>query len=211
MLELHPQLASPHRLPASHAAFLAGYVCHLQADWLWITQIYAPVFGPGRNWGTFRQRLYLHNILRSYLDRNILLELMQDTQACLAEVEPVHWLPFATDDALRTWRDLLSPQLLPGASVQTVEVFAARQGISAAEYYALLDSQERMQAEVFNLLPLSDIEAYRRRLLQENLTLLVDYLSGRLFSPERQPWTAYQYGQAPAWIANLEANRYEAD
>ena len=120
MLELHPHLALPYRLPASQVAFLAGYLCHLQADWLWIKEIYAPVFGPGRSWGTFHHRLYLHNVLRSYLDRKILLELLPDTQACLADVQPKDWLPFATDDALRTWRNLLSPQLLPGAPVQTV-------------------------------------------------------------------------------------------
>ena len=211
MLFAHPQLACPQRLPAEQAAFLAGYLCHLQADWLWITDIYSPVFGPGRDWGTFPQRLYLHNVLRSYLDRQILLDLAPNTQDCLASVNPDRWLPFAEDRALRAWRDLLAPQLLPGAAVQTVEVFAARQGISAAEYYALLDSQERMQREIFSLLSLSEVEAYRQRLIRENLKLLDEYMAGNLLSPERQPSIAANRGRRQTWQANVEANRYESD
>ena len=71
-LTTYPALADAARLPASQSAFLSGYLCHLQADWLWVKQLFTPVFGPHCAWGTFRQRLYYHNVLRAYLDLQIL-------------------------------------------------------------------------------------------------------------------------------------------
>ena len=177
LLSQHPRLADPAGLPPAQAAFLAGYLCHLQADYLWVREIFAPVFGPHCAWGSFGQRLYLHNVLRSYLDRRVLPELA-GKHAYLSQVEPQAWLPFTTDRHLRAWRDLLFPQLQPGANVQTVEVFARRQGISAQDYYALLDSEERMRREVFVRLPPEQVESYRQGLVDKNLQLLSDYLTG---------------------------------
>lgn len=211
MLAIYPQLACPRHLPEEQAFFLAGYLCHLLADWLWIKEIFIPVFGPARTWGTFSQRIYLHNVLRSYLDRQILLDLRHDTQFCLVKVSPDHWLPFASDLALQAWRDLLSPQLLPGAEVQTVEVFAARQGIATQEYYALLDSNERMQQEIFNILPLSVIEAYRLKLLQASIKLLEEYMDHQFSIKQSWSRTASKHDLVCQPSVNMEANRYETD
>jgi hypothetical protein len=96
---------------------------------------------------------------------------------CLCNVEPEGWLPFVQDRFLAEWRDLLFPQLQPGAAIQTVEVFSSRQGISAPEFYALLESEQRMQQEVFKHLPLQLIQSYRQRVLDENIQLLSNYLA----------------------------------
>ena len=173
----YPALADAPSLPPEHAAFLAGYLCHLQADYRWVQEIFAPVFGPHCPWGSFGERLYLHNVLRSYLDRCVLPELVGQ-HTCLSQVEPQGWLPFTADQHLRTWRDLLFPQLCPGARVQTVEVFAARQGMQAQDYYALLDSEERMRREVFVHLAPHQLESYRQDLLADNVQLLSSYLGG---------------------------------
>jgi hypothetical protein len=173
----HPDLATTRKLPASQVAFLAGYLCHLQADWLWVSDIFAPFFGPRCSWATFRQRLYYHNVLRAYLDQHILPGLPAGMDACLRQVEPKGWLPFISDGCLVGWRDLLYPQLQPGAAIQTVEVFSSRQGISAPEYYALLASETRMQQEVFRHLPIDLVENYRQRVLDENSHLLSNYMA----------------------------------
>lgn len=177
LLSEHPQLVDARQLPAAKAAFLAGYLCHLQADWLWVKEIFAPVFGPHCSWGTFRERLYLHNVLSAYLDVCILPGLRPGMDACLCQVEPEGWLPFVEDRHLIEWRDLLFPQLQPGASTYTVEVFSSRQGISAPEFHALLESEERMQQEVFAHLPLQQVQSYHQRVLDENTRLLSDYLA----------------------------------
>jgi len=172
-----PQLAVFGVLPSTQVAFLAGYVCHLQADWLWVNDIFAPFFGPRCSWATFRQRLYYHNVLRAYLDTHILPELPKGMDACLSQVEPKSWLPFVADHHLVEWRDLLSPQLQAGGNIQTVEVFSSRQGISPPEYYALLASESRMQQEIFNHFPLELVNLYRQKVLKENIHLLSDIMA----------------------------------
>jgi hypothetical protein len=170
------QLAFAYQLPPSQAAFLAGYICHLQADWLWVSGIFDPIFGARASWGRMADRLYIHNVIRVYQDRNVLTHLGGDTGQLLQAAHPDHWLPFVEDTLLCQWRDYLHPQLKPHATVQTVEVFAARQGIPAEAYYRLLDSRERMQQEVFVHLSPQQLEAYRGQLLAESVQLLRRYL-----------------------------------
>jgi hypothetical protein len=176
LFSAYPSLRQADRLPPAQAAFLAGYLCHLQADWLWVKEIFVPVFGMHSPWGTFPQRLYLHNVLRAYQDRQILPSLTNGTSASMRQAAPVGWLPFVEDEHLRQWRDLLVSQLRPEAPSQTVEVFAARQGIPPDEFYRLLDSEEAMEREVFARVPRQTLDLYRQRLVAENLSLLEMYL-----------------------------------
>jgi len=173
----YPLLADAEHIPATQAIFMAGYLCHLQADWLWVKEIFAPVFGPYCSWGTFSERIFLHNVLRAYLDECILPGLHTAMDVCLSRVEPEGWLPFVGDVYLCKWRDFLFPQLEPGATSQTVEVFSSRQGVSRPEFKALLASEERMQAEVFNHLPLRHVQSYHQRVLDQNSQLLSKYLA----------------------------------
>jgi hypothetical protein len=177
ILSDHPNLAVAEQLPVPQVAFLAGYLCHLQADWFWVKDIFAPFFGPRCSWGSFHHRLYCHNVLRAYLDMHILPELRPGMDACLCQVQPDGWLPFVQDRHLTQWRDLLFPQLQPGATTQTVEVFSARQGISAPDFYALLESEERMQQEVFEHVPLPLVQSYRQKVLDESVRMLSDFLA----------------------------------
>jgi hypothetical protein len=142
-----------------------------------VKEIFAPVFGPRCSWGTFSERLYLHNVLRAYLDVDILTKLRTGMDLCLRPVEPEGWLPFVDDHHLIEWRNLLFPQLQPGAATQTVEVFSSRQGISVPEFHALLGSEERMQLEVFEHLPLQQVRSYHQNVLNENSHLLSNYLA----------------------------------
>ena len=177
LLALHPSLARSRQSPEG-AAFLSGYLCHLQADWQWVVKIFSPVFGPRAGWKTFRRRLYLHNVLRAYLDQQILDQLRPELGVELGQAFPGQWLPFVEDANLCQWRDFLAQQLHPGSKVQTVEVFAARQGLEPQEYYALLSSEERLEQEIFNRLPRQVLQGYRQRLLEANTRLIVAYLNG---------------------------------
>ena len=176
MLTANPPLRPTRSLPAAQAAFLAGYLCHLHADWLWVRLIFEPVFGSAASWAGTAHRLYIHNVLRAHLDRLVVPNLAVGTSTCLAQVQPLHWLPFVADEYLHQWRDLLHPQLQAHAPPQTVEVFAARQGIPPQAYYRLLDSSERMEQEVFAYISPQQMESYRSLLLSESIHLLRRYL-----------------------------------
>ena len=177
VLEQYPLLVEPASLSSEQAAFIAGYLCHLQADWMWIEEIFFPLFGPFCHWQSFRRRLYLHNVLRAYLDLQIFPNLNHGIGEALSNADPQNWLPFVQDQDLLYWRDFLSKQLHPGAQVRTVEVFAARQGIPPEAYYQLLHSEERLEQEVFTHINNQQLEEYRQRLLEAHAGLLEEYLS----------------------------------
>ncbi len=176
ILVMHPVLANSINLTASQASFIAGYLCHLQADWLWLTDIFFPFFSKQSSLGEAHQRSYLHNVVRCHLDRKIVKDLPEGMADSLKQVRPLSWLPFVDDKHLCQWRDLLYPQLEPGAAIQTVEVFATRQGIAPADFYSLLDSDILMEQKVFSHLPQRCLEAYRHKALSMGVSLLNRYL-----------------------------------
>ena len=120
LFEAHPNLARPERLLPSHSAFLAGYIAHLLLDVTWLRSVFTPVFGPDAGWGHFRDRLFLHNVLRAWCDRRDQTRLAPGAGESLAGVTPDHWLPFTGDEQLRRWRDVLVEQFTPGATIRTV-------------------------------------------------------------------------------------------
>lgn len=174
-LETYPSLADPRKLSPKQAAFISGYACHLNADWLWIRDIFDPIFGPESQWSTFWHRLYVHNVLRTYMDFRIMDTLKLSEETHVDEAAPKDWLPFVEDKYLIEWQKEIFEQLIPGATSHTVEVFAERQGIAPEEYYRLLNSEEAMQAEVFSHISPEVLEKYRQTLLAENLHLLEEY------------------------------------
>jgi len=178
MFARYPHLGIPAALSAAQAAFICGYICHLQADIIWITDLFAPYFLPLIAKTRRKQVGYLHNVLRAYLDGLILAELPPDIGAQLAGVNPTGWLPFVEDIHMAGWRDYLSQQLLPGAKAQTVEVFASRLDMPVESFLELLNSESRMEVEVFSFIPRQVLVEYRQKLVSANLALLTDFLAG---------------------------------
>jgi hypothetical protein len=172
MFAAHPALARARALPAAHAAFLAGYLAHLQFDQLWIAEIFAPVFGLEAQWGDFRKRLYLHNALRAHWDAHDLEQLPADIGAQLHTARPARWLPFVRDEHLAAWRDAVGNQLIPGGAARTVEVFAERMRVDPQVFAALVNSPEAMRAKVFSRISPQQLFAYRARAMSESAQLI---------------------------------------
>jgi hypothetical protein len=179
MFRQHPELATPGQLSPARAAFLSGYLCHLALDQLWIAQIFDPVFGEEADWGTFRERLFLHNVMRIYLDRLDLPRLKDGMGETLALARPEGWLPFLEDEFIARWRDFVGEQLTDKADSQTVAVFAARMGLAPTEFESLLQSSADMQARLFDRLPVAVLADFRSAGLDRCRVVLSDYLSGQ--------------------------------
>lgn len=177
MFEAFPDLARPERLEAAHAAFMAGYVCHLILDQFWIRDIFEPVFGERAPWGSFRERLYLHNALRAYLDQQVLGRLNNRVDLALASTRVSGWLPFVADEALARWRDLLAGQLSPGARCQTVEVFAARMRVPVEQLEQLVNDPAEMERRVFARYSAESLKRFREAGLAQSRELLQRYLA----------------------------------
>lgn len=175
LLAAYPELAHPAQMAPDHAAFLCGYLAHLLADELWWHQVFDPCFGTMATWGTWRERLFLHNVLRTYLDRQDQARLNGQIGAALTNATPRRWLPFVSDDALCAWRDLLVQQLQPGQHIHTAEVFAARMGVPAQWIEDTLRDPHEM-ARLFHHAPPSLLEAYRETVKRQSATLVNQYI-----------------------------------
>lgn len=183
----YPDLIYPVEGNAARTTFIAGYLCHLQADWLWVANIFLPVFGPDQSWGNFSKRLYLHNVLRAYLDLEVVQSLSPGLINSLHFTHPAEWLPFIRDVHLNEWRDYLVYQLQPGRKVKTVEVFAARHGIDAQEFSTLIQSEVSMDEHVFSRFPRRNLQNYRQHLVDQNVKLLQDYFNQDINHAAHQP------------------------
>jgi hypothetical protein len=175
----HPALAAPARLPPAQAAFFTGYLVHLEFDQCWISDIFAPVFGPEQTWDTFGERLYLHNALRAHWDASDLARLPETTGPQLSAAQPRAWLPFVGDEPLARWRDLVADQLHSGAA-RTIEVFAERMGVDPARFARLLNSPEEMEQRVFAHVSPERLARYRALALARSLDLIRVYWEGAL-------------------------------
>lgn len=187
MFARHSHLGRPERLPAAQAAFVAGYIAHLLLDVMWVRDIFLPVFGPDAGWSRFRERLFLHNVLRAWCDRRDQARLAPAAGPLLATVNPDHWLPFTGDEYLRRWRDVLVEQLAPGATIRTVEVFAQRGEVPPEAFERVLDSDERMDDLIFSRVPRVAIDAFYVRSLVQARNVIVGYLEPRWASLENSP------------------------
>lgn len=178
MLAEYPQLARANKLLPAQAAFIAGYIQHLTLDELWIEHVFGPHFGMGAEWGTFRERLLIHNILRTWLDQRDGVRLDCSVSAALLQVESHGWLPFVSDVHLTAWRDEVALQLRPGAPIHTVEVFAARLNVPPAEFRRILESPDDMQRRVFAHLSPSSVPRFYADALRMSVRRIKDYLGG---------------------------------
>jgi hypothetical protein len=172
----HPSLVVPRWLPPAQAAFLLGYLAHLEFDQLWISAIFEPVFGPAQAWGSFAERIYLHNALRAYWDAGDLAALPAAIGAELAEAAPRDWLPFVQDADLSRWRDEVAGQLHPNTgTTRTVQVFAERMGVDVDAFARLVTSPEELNRRVFVRFPIEHLQRYRQTALAQSMQRLEAY------------------------------------
>lgn len=175
LLAAHRELAHPARLPPAQAAFVAGYIAHIMWDELWLDDVFLPYFR--HDWGTGRERAFLHNALRTWMDRQDLQRINGTVIHALRQAEPRGWVPFVTDAHLRGWQDWLVKQFGPGRRVQTAEVFAQRLGISVLALEAIIESPQQMEARVFSRIPRAALQSFHDQGYTRSVALLTWYLS----------------------------------
>ena len=173
----HPELARAESLPPPQAAFVAGYVAHLLLDELWLDEVFLPYFR--QEWGSQRERAFLHNVLRTWMDRQDLQRIDGTVTGALRQARPGGWLPFVRDEDLRTWRDWLVGQLSPGQTVQTAEVFAQRMGMSPMDVEAVMRSSQEMAERVFSRIPEAVLHSFYDAGHARSVALIAEFLMPR--------------------------------
>jgi hypothetical protein len=146
MMRLFPELEHPQS--AAQRAFLAGYVAHLCMDEVWLVDMLKPQFVE-REWGTRQERFLMLHMILIYMDERDYAGLAVWQREALARTEPHGWLPFMSDDDLRTWRDYISQQMPPGGTSETVVLLGERVGLAPDAMRAILESPDAMQAQLW--------------------------------------------------------------
>ncbi|MCB8983049.1 MAG: hypothetical protein H6659_04450 [Ardenticatenaceae bacterium] len=177
MLAAYPELADPDCMPPDQAAFVAAYSVHLMVDLVWFREILLPFFVNRPEWRDGYERRHLvHNIVLTYLDQKAYEALPETAVSTLTAAVPAHWLPFVDDAALVLWRDRLVAQLEPEGSLETVAVYAQRLHMSAEEFAACLRDPAWMAENVFNMVPIDEVQARLDAALVTGLDIMIDYL-----------------------------------
>lgn len=177
MLERYPQLARPEEMRPGHAVFIAAYRAHLLLDLRWYWDVLIPYFVEAEGWpADHRRRFLVHNTLLTYLDGDARAALPEDAGETLAAAEPHGWLPFASDGDLIRWREMLVRQLRPGATRETVAIYAERMNMRPEAFATHLADPEWMHKQVFRKVPLGAVEAVLDEALVESVGLVTDYL-----------------------------------
>lgn len=148
MLARYPELQAAQEDDAWRA-FLAGYVMHLSMDEIWSLHMTGPQFAE-REWAPRAQRFVMLHVLLIYMDERDQALLDPVYSEDLHRAAPNNWLPFLSDAVLREWDDLIYGQIIPGGASETMAIYGARINKTAEELRAILDSLERMQAELWD-------------------------------------------------------------
>ena len=178
MWQEYPALASPAGMPPAQAVFIAGYCAHLLLDLCWYWHILWPQFLNATDWpADRRQRFLVHNILLTYLDKMAFEALPVPAGQILAAAQPATWLPFADDQCLIRWRDLLTPQLQPGANLETIDIYATRLRMTPSDFASHLADPRWMMTEVFNKISLDYVQTVLADGVDQTVQFLNQYLS----------------------------------
>jgi hypothetical protein len=175
LFDTYPELARADALSPSRAAFIAGYIAHLLLDELWLDGVFQRYFL--QDWGPLEERLFLHNVLRTWVDLRDQARLNETTAQALQQARPDDWLPFVPDLYLRRWRDWLVAQLTAAHRMETAKVLADRMGVSATAVETVVQSSEQMERRVFQYFPRSAMQSFWERGYRQSVMLVEWYLS----------------------------------
>ncbi len=178
MFSLWPQLALSHELSPAQAVFVAAYSIHLMLDVRWFREVLVPYFFEQGEWVDNKERFLVHNVLLTYLDERAFATLPQGAGETLAAATPQHWLPFAPDAALVGWQETVAPQLFPGATTRTVEIYSGRMKISPAEFAAHLEDPAWMDNNLFQRVPVPQVQAMLHDAIGQSIDVITTYLNG---------------------------------
>lgn len=176
MLAQYPQLADLAAMSPGQAVCVAAYSAHLMLDLIWLREVVYPFFYLAEDLGNRQQRRLTHFILLTYLDTIALAGLPETAVSTLAAAESNHWLPFIKDEVLAAWQEMLVAQLQPDAPVKTVEIYAGRLKITPEEFAANLQNSDWMQQQVFDKIPVNEVQQILQTAVPKSIDLINEYL-----------------------------------
>lgn len=176
MLTDFPQLADSSALTPAHAVFISAYSAHLMLDVRWFREVLVPYFFEQGEWLDNKERFLVHNILLTYLDQLAVAMLPENAGLTLAAATPHQWLPFADDSLISRWQEAVAPQLLPGGTSRTVEIYSGRMKMTPTEFSAHLDDPAWMESQLFGRVPVAQVQAMLTHAIGQSIEIITAYL-----------------------------------
>jgi len=125
--------------------------------------------------------LFLHNVLRTFLDQRDYDRLPSDIHQKFAfNLSATQWVPFVDNKDLYRWYKFLLEQLTDGLSSRTIEVFAARMGVKPEDFEEILLDDVVMEQRIFSRMSRIGLDEFRQRALDNIIVMLNDYFSSDL-------------------------------
>lgn len=177
MFAEYPSLAESVKLAATQAVFIAGYSAHLLLDVRWFREVLVPYFFEQGEWADNKERFLVHNILLTHLDTLAFESLPEEAGAVLAAATPDHWLPFAPDPALVQWQEAVAPQLYPGATTRTIEIYSGRMKMTPEQFAAHLHDPAWMETNLFQRVPVPQVQAMLQDAIGQSIAVINHYLA----------------------------------
>ncbi len=178
LLRRYPQFAHTCHLSAASAAFISGYLAHLLADEIWLWRIFVPYFVLGMTGDNAQDKLMIHNAIRTYIDRDDRATLDAATRVELSNSTAIDVLPFVSPRSLTMWKQMLCTQLVSGAAMRTLEVFARQIGVTPQALENCLNEELTRPNEVFRVIVPHLLSEYQREVIHASKNLVTRYLNG---------------------------------
>lgn len=177
MLSAYPALQAS--IDYTKSAFVAGYICHLIMDIVWLDRIVMPyLYIEDVVWGNSHPHWPLYCLLLAHIEKEASATLPTSIGEQLAASHPGQWLPFLANEHLMTWRDRIAGAIQNGAIQHIARYQAELLNIDPNEVHAILSSQERL-AEVANqVVPLSLIPDFHQETARQSEQTIRTYLEG---------------------------------
>ena len=172
MLARFPSLGQPYS--DAQRAFVAGYVAHLSIDETWTVDMLRPHFVE-REWRTGDFRFFMLHILLILMDERDYRQLAEWQAGTLAQIQPDGWLPFIADADLAAWGAFIRQQI--AGESQTLQVFGERIKKTPAEFREVLDSPERLQADLWRYISqpvIENVEAKMYAFARQQMLIYLD-------------------------------------
>ncbi len=185
MFRMHPELQEDMS-PASRA-FLAGYICHLASDEVWITSVFRPHFDTAEG-----SRLTDDQVEANIWDRAMQLDM--DRQALpriSGDCHPEQWLscsdynvsmPFFGEGLLGEWKDRVGRFQIWEFTWERLKGALNRlyrdDGDVQRTVEQFLEGMPRNMEELYEKVPEANVSAYQERALAATITQVREFVSG---------------------------------
>jgi hypothetical protein len=184
LFEAHPELIKGSALDEGGQALVAGYLCHLVSDEVWIMDIYRPFFGRGAPWGDDPMANIWDRALQYELDRRARIDqtTMAQVRAHLARAVPAQGLSLMDRAPLEEWRHFVAMAASQEATWDRFALFARqfllpRSKVSVEQLDSFLASLPQGLGRILHQVGEARLAAFEEKAIAQSMAVIQEYLS----------------------------------